>query len=200
MSKKLTPEMVVKFHTYMCKKYGMNIVDKENAWEMELVGKFLDMMGIQDEDVFLSNFATTIGNRIYLPYEVGGDEIPLDAQVETLNHELHHKRQMDRDSLFILKYPLDKDYRAYKEARALTTNLEMHWWYCGKLYNTDLLAESLRNYALEDKHIRVVRKHLKIHAAIVKQGGVENTISKQSIKWLNSQLSRRVRLTKIRGR
>lgn len=185
MTRRLTPELVKKFHIHMCNKYDMKIMDKEDAWEMQLVGKALDMMKIQDKDDFLNRYATTIGNRIYLPYEVGSYDISLDNQIGTLCHELHHKRQADRDSFFEIKYLLDKDYRAHKEARALTVNLEMHWWYCGKLYNTDMLAESLRSYALEDRHIRVVKKHLKIHAAIVKQGGVENTISKQSIRWLN---------------
>ena len=196
--RKLTPEIVKKFYKYMTKKYGMKIVDKDNAAEMEFVGMFLEMMGIQDKDDFLDNYTTTVGNRIYIPFEVGGDEFSLDEQVETLVHELHHKRQMNYDKTFMLRYALDKSYRAHKEARAYTTNLEMHWWYCGKLYNTALLANALSGYALSGEHIRVVAKHLKIHGAVVKQGGVENTISKQSIKWLDAEISRSRRRSRRR--
>jgi hypothetical protein len=185
MTKKLTPDMVIKYHKYLCKKYNTKIIDKDSAAEMELVGMFLEMMGIQDKDNFLNNYSTTIGHRIYLSYEPGSSEIPLINQVETITHEHHHVRQVNRDRLFMVKYLLDKDYRAFKEARAYTTNLEMGWWYSGKLHNIGLLAEGLRGYACGDAQIRVVKKHLKIHSAIVKQGGVENTISKQGIKWLN---------------
>lgn len=186
-TKKLTPELVKKFYKHFTKNYGMKIVDKDNAAEMEMVGWFLDLMGIQDKDDFLNNYTTTIGNRIYISFEVGSKEIPLDRQIETLVHELHHKRQMNRDNLFMIKYALDKDYRALKEARAYTTNLEMRYWYCGKIYNTDKLALVLRGYDLDGEHIRVVKKHLRIHGKVAKQGGIENKISQQAIRWLNVQ-------------
>lgn len=191
MAKKLTSAMVKQFYAYMTKKYGAKIIDKNNAAEMEIVGWALDLMGIQDKEDFLNNYSTTVGNRIYLSFEPGSNEIPLINQVETLVHELKHTQQMDRDPLFVVKYLTDKSYRAHKEAAAYCTNLEMHYWYCGQVYNTDKLAMVLTAYALSGEYIRVVQKHLRIFGKVAKLGGVENSVSKVAIKYLNKQIARR---------
>lgn len=197
-TKKLTPGTVKKFYTYMTKKYGAEIIDKDSAAEMKIVGWALDLMNIQDKDDFLNNYSTTIGHRIYIPFEVGdASDVPLDMQVETLVHELKHKKQMDRDPLFAMKYLVDKSYRAHKEASAYCTNLEMHFWYCGKLYNTDKLALNLLAYNLSGEYIRVVQKHLKIYGDVVRQGRVANDVSKTAIRWLNTHLEDDVVVVKL---
>jgi len=64
---------------------------RKTAVEMQLVGGFLDAIGILDAEDFLSRYTTTIGRTIYTPWEVGvGD---LASQMLICVHEHQHVHQ-----------------------------------------------------------------------------------------------------------
>lgn len=64
-------EQVAAFWAHMQAHYGTCLVNKLSSTEMELVGQALDALGILDRARFLGGFATTIGKRIYVPFEPG---------------------------------------------------------------------------------------------------------------------------------
>ena len=66
-----TPETVSLFWTYMSQRFNTKIVQKGNSAEMKAVAQFLDLIGVLNKDVFLTNYATTIGTNIYIPFTPG---------------------------------------------------------------------------------------------------------------------------------
>jgi len=194
---RLTSSHVRDLTKYLAKKHKVKIVDKATAKEMKIVGQALHLMGIFDRDYFLSNFATTIPQlkmfgitktRIYLPFEPGerGKGVPdLKRQVEVICHEFHHARQMRKDpSYFAVRYLTSKAKRAWYEARAMHTELEMIWFLRGRLPSLGQMAQGLEYYKVRRGDIRTVEKHLKIVSGVVCAGKLHNRISKNSIAWL----------------
>jgi hypothetical protein len=196
-TKKLTAQIVKDFAKYMTNKFGATIIDKNDAAGMKMIAMFLDMMGILHANDFMDDFSTTIGRRIYLPFVPGAATPSLHAQVELIVHELQHVEQYNSSPFkFIRQYLLSDAKRAQYEAEAYSTNMEMYWWYCGKLLNYKTLAGLLYNYSCDADDVIVVVKHLRICGEVVKRGGVYNEVSKVAIKWLNRRLARRTLVIK----
>ena len=65
------PEEVWAFWRFMQDHFRTSVINKRSALEMQLVARGLEALGIQSKDRFLKNFTTTIGRRIYTPFEVG---------------------------------------------------------------------------------------------------------------------------------
>lgn len=166
---------------YLCKKHNAEVINKASATEMKLIGWALDLMGVVDKEYFLNNFATTIGNNIYLPFSI---EKPTKRQIEVFVHELHHTRQFQRNPKMPSQYILSSAKRAHFEARAMECDLEMHWYFYKKLLNIDALAYNLKFYGCTKTDINTVKKHLKSVAVTIKHGGIHNKVSKDAINWL----------------
>ena len=198
---KITSKQVKDFWKYMGRAYRFKVIDKSNATEMRIVGWALDMMGIQNRKNFLKNFTTTVGNRVYIPFEIGkGTQRQLVQQVITCTHEAQHVAQYRRDHSFLLKYLLSDSSRALYEADAYRTNMEIYWWFYKKLLSPGMLANKLKSYSVGKSDIRVVKKHLLSASKTVKYGGVITGTSKKAIRWLNRNVktSRPRRVTMIR--
>ena len=95
----LSPELVRDFWRHMTGAYGTRVIDKSSAWEMRLVGMFLARINVLDEEEFLRRFTTTIGKRIYTPFEVGvpDEHYDLWSQISVCVHEHQHVEQLLRD-------------------------------------------------------------------------------------------------------
>lgn len=197
---KVTGKQVRAFWRYMCKRYRCKVIDKDSAEEMQIIGWALDAMGIQDKDVFLKKFTTTLGNRIYIPFEIGvGTQKQLISQIATCVHECQHVVQYRRnEAQFVSNYIFSDASRAHYEADALRTNMEMYWFLTGRLLKPGSLANTLKYYGVRKGDIRVTRKHLAISAEVVKRGGVITGPSKVAIAWWKRQ-NRKKKLRRIRA-
>jgi hypothetical protein len=184
---KLTPEIVVAFWKHMQSKYQFEVINKAKASEMKAVAKFLGRMGIMDADTFMKRYATTIGNRVYIPFEIGtGDLI---SQVCLCVHETQHTVQFDRNPIkFAALYCASSAGRAHYEADAMTTDMEMTFFLTGRVLDPVKNADRLKAYAVSEADIKVVRKHLKAVASFVKDGGVVSGTSKTAIAWLKKNV------------
>lgn len=173
--------------TYMPSIYHAHVVDKDSALEMQVVGWFLQTIGVLDKDKFLKEFATTIGTSIYIPFTVGeGDENELWHQIRTCVHEHQHIEQLNSMGYvrFVSQYA-NSDGRAKLEAEAYRTNMEIEWWRFHRLLNVQATAARLTNYALGPSQISFVEKYLVAAQGIVKSGGVVSAASKKAIQRLN---------------
>src|SRR5690606_36096317 len=97
----IKPEEVWAFWRFMQDHFRTSVINKNSALEMQLVARGLEALGIQSKDRFLKNFTTTIGRRIYTPFEVGSPKGGWDLwhQVVICVHEHQHVVQHDREGL-----------------------------------------------------------------------------------------------------
>ena len=181
-------ELVREFWRQMTRAYGTRVIDKESAWEMRLVGLFLSRIHILDEGEFLRRYTTTIGKRIYTPFDVGisHEHYDLWGQITVCVHEHQHVEQLLRDGWlkFAGRYLVSSAARAAYEAEAFRSNMELHFWRFGEIPNLRLLAKGLEHYGCDQNDIDLAERMLELSAATVRRGGVVNRSSQKAISWL----------------
>lgn len=191
MSATLTPEIVCGLWNHLAERFNLQLVDKADAKEMRFVADFLEHMGILDADKFMNEYATTLGNRVYVPFVLGDPESrPLVSQACTLSHEAQHGAQAIREGLveFVFRYLTSRARRAYFEAEALTTGLEVYHVLTDREPNIASVAHSLAGYALREADIQTCEKHLRSAWLTVSAGGVITTAGREAVWYLKNSL------------
>jgi len=187
----LTPELVKEFYRDGLRSYGARIKSKKDSDMMVAVSRFLDLIKVQDKEMFLNSFTTTIFDTIYVPYEVGVEgDYDLWDQVTTLVHELVHVTQHDADKLgFWLKYLASGSDRAHYEAQAYGADLEMHIWRKGEPYDLKTTAGYLDHYGLEQEHIDFCYVELlTINDIIQNTDAAVNPVAAWAMDWLEQRV------------
>ncbi len=189
----IQPEQVWAFWRFMQDHYRTTVVNKRDALEMQLVAQALDALGIQSRDRFLRNFTTTLGRRIYTPFEVGSPRGGWDlwSQVVICVHEHQHVVQHDREGLsFEVSYLADRAARARWEAEAYRSNLELHFWRYGTTPSARRIAEVLGDYGCRPEDVDVAAKSLALSAVSVRKGAVINEATHVALGWLDEHVPR----------
>ena len=189
----IQPEEVWAFWRFMQDHYRTTVVNKRDALEMQLVAQALDALGIQSRDRFLRNFTTTLGRRIYTPFEVGSPRGGWDlwSQVVICVHEHQHVVQHDREGLsFEVSYLADRAARARWEAEAYRSNLELHFWRYGTTPSARRIAEVLGDYGCRPEDVDVAAKSLALSAVSVRKGAVINEATHVALGWLDEHVPR----------
>lgn len=189
----IQPEEVWAFWRFMQDHYRTTVVNKRDALEMQLVAQALDALGIQSRDRFLRNFTTTLGRRIYTPFEVGSPRGGWDlwSQVVICVHEHQHVVQHDREGLsFEVSYLADRAARARWEAEAYRSNLELHFWRYGTTPSARRIAEVLGDYGCRPEDVDVAAKSLALSAVSIRKGAVINEATHVALGWLDEHLPR----------
>jgi hypothetical protein len=187
------PDEVRAFWRHMSERFDTTTVNKQESTEMQLVAHALDLLGILDRDRFLTHFTTTIGRRIYAPFEVGNPQGGWDlwSQVVICVHEHQHVVQHDRDGVaFEAMYLTDRASRARYEAEAYRSNVEMHFWRYGATPSTRRLAELLFDYGCRKEDVEVVAQSLALSAVSVRRGAVMNEATRAAFDWLGQHVAR----------
>ena len=189
----IQPEQVWAFWRFMQDHYRTTVVNKRDALEMQLVAEALDALGIQSRDRFLRNFTTTLGRRIYTPFEVGSPRGGWDlwSQVVICVHEHQHVVQHDREGLsFEVSYLADRAARARWEAEAYRSNLELHFWRYGTTPSARRIAEVLGDYGCRPEDVDVAAKSLALSAVSIRKGAVINEATHVALGWLDEHVPR----------
>ena len=189
----IQPEEVWAFWRFMQDHYRTTVVNKRDALEMQLVAQALDALGIQSRDRFLRNFTTTLGRRIYTPFEVGSPRGGWDlwSQVVICVHEHQHVVQHDREGLsFEVSYLADRAARARWEAEAYRSNLELHFRRYGTTPSARRIAEVLGDYGCRPEDVDVAAKSLALSAVSIRKGAVINEATHVALGWLDEHLPR----------
>ena len=189
----IQPEEVWAFWRFMQDHYRTTVVNKRDALEMQLVAQALDALGIQSRDRFLRNFTTTLGRRIYTPFEVGSPRGGWDlwSQVVICVHEHQHVVQHDREGLsFEVSYLADRAARARWEAEAYRSNLELHFWRYGTTPSARRIAEVLGDYGCRPEDVDVAAKSLALSAVSIRKGAVINEATHVALGWLDEYVPR----------
>jgi len=188
-----TPEVVRDFWAYMSGHYESRVIKRSDALEMKVIAQALRLINAMDVKTFMTRFATTLGNRIYIPFTVG--EVPdaeaeawsLWDQITTAVHEHQHVYQYHKEGqTFVWKYLLRSSGRAHYEADAYRCNLEMHYWRYGYVPAGHKLAELLRAYKCNETDIAVAEKQFNLSSRTIEQGAIINDASRRAIGWLDA--------------
>ena len=173
--------------------YKSETVDKNNSTLMELVAWSLCTMGVMDRESFMDNYCTTLGNIIYINFEVGNEKHKdLWNQIVICVHEHQHVYQAREDTtlLFSAQYLVSKAYRALQEAEAYRTCMELHQWRYGNIPKTEpkRLAEKVRRYACSSEDVQTVEKILDISVQVIERGGIISPVAATAIEWLEKNV------------
>lgn len=187
----LTPATVIGLWGYMSRRFGTTTVSKPRAAEMRLLAGVLGRLGVLDAQTFLARYATTIGRRIYVPFEVGVPERgwPLWSQLRICVHEHQHVVQLDEHGAvpFALRYLGSRSGRALLEADAYRTSLELHYWRFRELPRLDGMAHAvLSGYALRGEDVEVAQRVLELSGDAIQRGAVITRAGRAAIDWLES--------------
>jgi hypothetical protein len=172
----------------MRRVFRTHVVAKTDAVEMRAVAAALDAMGVADARKFMSQYATTIGRRIYVPFVPGDDGTwDLWEQLRTCAHEHQHVVQLDRDGAlrYGYRYLRSDAARAQYEAEARTTELELHYWRFGTIPRLETLVEGLRSYSLGEADLEATLVTLRSNAEAVRRGAVLTKAGRVAVDWLN---------------
>ena len=126
------------FWTKMCKYFGTRWKYKRDAWEAKVIAKILDVRGIVSYNNWMNNYATILGRTIYIPFKPGQDLEMFSArkQISLCVHEhQHYYDACERGKVrWSWEYLTSSEKRAAAEASGYKTNLEMHLWFTGGLF------------------------------------------------------------------
>jgi len=185
---KPTPEQVKAFWDHMCGKYGSTVVSKADAEEMKLIAKALELIGILDADKFLNQFTTTIGSKIYTPFEVGVESSKHDLwnQMVICAHEHQHVIQAQTIGVeFATRYLIDPTWRAVYEGEAYRVSMTLLAWRNGKVPPVTGYVKVIESYGVEGASQQFFKKYLEMSRATLKAGGIPDEAAKVAIDWLN---------------
>ena len=189
MSAEIQPDEVVSFWRHMQERFGTTTVNKGDAVEMQIIASVLDTLGILDKERFLRSFTTTLGRKIYTPFDVGSanDSWDLWDQVVVCVHEHQHVVQHDREGLsFEVSYVADRAARARFEAEAYRSNLEMHFWRYRTPTRSRPLAELLHDYGCRPEDVEIAAHSLALANVSVRRGAVLNESTRAALDWLDN--------------
>lgn len=162
---------------------------KSRSLDMAIVARALAVMKILDADRFLSGYATTIGRRVYTPFDPGvpHPQWSLWDQIVVCAHEMQHVVQFGRDGVFGYYWPYlsSSAKRSHFEAEAYRSAFELSWWRFRALPTPHDVAQNLRGYSVSDVDVRVTETMLRMSAFSIGRGAVINEASRAAIDWLD---------------
>lgn len=213
---KITSRRVRRYWQYMSNHYNTKILQKEDDLldiieaakgknimqlvsglsrldegdEIGLIALFLDKIGTLDVEKFMTRYTTTLGDRIYIPFEIGDDSThSLKAQIKICTHEHEHVLQFREKGLeFVIRYLADRAQRALYEAEAFRCNMEIDMLLTGNAPRATGYANALEDYGCTEDDIMVVEKALRLARQTIASGGITTRAGKVGIRWLKKNL------------
>lgn len=184
-----TPDQVQTFWKYMLARFDAKVVDKRNSFEMQALAALLGKLGVMDPTKFLQHYATTIGRRIYVPFDIGvaTADWGLWGQMMVCAHECQHIHQLDwlGPLRFGWKYLGSSATRAVLEAEAYRCQLELQHWRTGEIIPAEKLTAGLKGYGCNDADIQVATRIIREASESVRRGAITNAASHVAIEYLN---------------
>lgn len=207
---KLTPEIVVEYHTAMCAEVNAMLLTLENVQGvLDLLDKgspienvttpvrqildlldFLDALGVPNPATFLRTTAVTVpapSGRIliYVPWTLGQGD--LTQQCETLAHECQHAVQARLDPEWLRQYVESFSYRGRSEKSAFLAGLEVRFWLYGIVPNAKDYVGDLSRYFLRPTDEEVLTTSLQRCIPPVLEGARATSSGKFAVKWLDDR-------------
>jgi hypothetical protein len=188
----LTSEHVKAFWAYMKQEFDSSVEEKNDILVMQIAAALLDTLHIQNKDLFMKNFVTTLWKTIYIPFIVGveDDRWKFWNQIRVCVHEHQHIIQGMREGwpVFSTRYVTSSSYRAGYEAEAFGCDLEMEYYRTGQILDVAQRVSILKDYGCKVADIEQAQQMLSIRAEVVKQGVIENQATMKAVAWLDANI------------
>jgi len=185
--KELTAANVTLLWYHLSKRYGSKVASKASSELMQKVAWALDLMGIMDNEKFMEQYATTIFDTIYLPFNVGDfAEVGPASQVVLAVHEHVHVMQCAREGSleFCASYLALKSGRAHWEAEAYCASMQMIYYLNGQMPDIDRIARKILSYGCGQDEVEYIKAHLEMTAEPMRLGAIINDVAAEAIAFL----------------
>lgn len=184
----ITAEMAKGLWDHLSDEFDSMVLDKGDSDLMEVIGWFLDAIGVLDKERFLADYGTTLIDRIYIPFTPGEVSVKWTPvkQVSMAIHE--HQHVFDCEEVgawkFSTGYLASKATRAEYEALAYRTNLEFYWWLAGNMGSASYYAEKIRSYGCGDDQVAFIRAFLESSIHPIREGEIISPVCQVAFAWL----------------
>jgi hypothetical protein len=182
-----TSFQVKSYAKYMFDHYGLIPKNKYKSILIRMVAFFLNLFRIMDGQQYMKRYSTVFNGRVYLPFIVGDPTTKgLVAQVAIIAHECEHaywKKQ--RGFAYSWNYLFNPARRAMAEVEAYRVNMELHYWYTGKLLSPMKLADKLYSYGCKKLDVDMACIAFRGLASIIAEGTIGADASKHAIAYFN---------------
>lgn len=182
----VTSEDAHAFWAYMGAQTGGRVVDKRTAPEMQVIAEALGAAGLLTPEVFLEEYATTIGRTIYVS---DLDALPPWDSILLAVHEHQHVIQYGaRGPGFAWRYLSEPAYRTSAEVEAMRAAMEVDYVRRGATRAPRELAAGLRSYAVSPADVRTAERMLE-QARVILGRGAPPTVeaARLAYPWLRSR-------------
>jgi hypothetical protein len=169
------------------KEYKFKLINKKDSCFMKFIAWFLNLFGIMNKEMFMNNYTTTIGKKIYHSFEIGeGSEDELWGQIKTLIHEVIHTHQFEKEGFFTYswRYLANRSKRAMYEAEAYRSGMVLDFLKFKMVEEPLSIAEKLYNYDLKEEHVKAVAIYLQESIEKIKKGEPFHPITEHALEWL----------------
>lgn len=143
-------ELVVMFAAALSSQ-NILIVDKADSVMMHRAASLLDAAGVIQDDNFMHNYASTIGEVIFVPFQPGIERgvWDLDNQLAVLAHEARHVEQWrSRGGMAMTATYATSSGRVMIEGDAYTIQMLVSILLCMDIWDLDHASRLMRNYAV----------------------------------------------------
>jgi hypothetical protein len=193
LRKSIDSTIVKSFWEHMCKAFNARYSDKQSSRLMRAIGWLLQLVHIMSAKTFLTQYVTTIGKTIYLPFKLGdaaNTYWSLWDQMMVCGHELVHVVQhYDAPTIYELGYVCSSRLRFLYESEAYERTIELYYWRFNQYLDTAKLQKALNTYGWHTKADELFSKHeLDEEIVILKAYGIAsitNEVSAKAIHWLD---------------
>lgn len=185
--KQPAPELVRDLVVDLTSHVGATVVDKRTALEMLVAARVLRGLGAVCCDHRLNHYASTIGRRIYLPFEIGTpvDGFDLWGQSVAVAHASQRVVQHAHlGSLRAARARLDRGWRSELAREALRTVLELHFWRTAEIPSPLELAMAVRTYATNDADLDLAAEAIDECGAAIEVRVVATAAGRFTVDWL----------------
>jgi hypothetical protein len=169
--------------------FGATVIDKRTASEMQVAARVVRFLGVDRSGDFLHYCASTIGRRIYLPFEVGtpADGFDLWGQIVAATHAC--QRVVQYDALgglrLAIAYLGSAERRVRLDAEAYRTTLELLFWRTGHVATARTVALAIRSFGATEEDVDLADATIDRYGDRVEQGAVATHAGRFAVDWLD---------------
>ncbi len=185
-----TPDLVRDFVGDITAHFGATVVDKRTAVEMHFAARVLRGLGVVCCDHFLHHFASTLGRRIYLPFEVGtpADGFALWGQVVAITHACQRVAQYDTLGIVrsvLARLGTARGLHTRRDEEAYRTVLELQFWRLGRLATARELAFAVKSLGATEADVDCADAAIDRYEDRVELGAVATHAGRFAVDWLD---------------
>lgn len=176
---------------YLSHEIGFTVEDKESSTFMEAVASGMDLAshvadGLATSDAFMTRYATTIGNTVYLPKLIRDNP---RSVIEVVPHEGQHSVQYQASEVkFAWLYLTEAADRAQVESDAYATGLSIRAWLTGQPIQVGdlqwILSSLVQGYHLRESDKDYARVALLSHVQSIHDGITMTTSARATVAFL----------------